>query len=224
MNYLKTAACQANPATSGVRRSAHERLACAALLLALLMIAAQFLVTACTAASSRTPAAVGPAATISQPAKTRSGESVGQPARSESLPRPERDPIDGYRFAIDWLLAQAAPFRAGAEWLAIDTSGMVHLNDENRTRFFMSLEKHGLKLIEKTASELTAEGRIKDGVFPDGLLVTICDFPNALPQSSRMVMTVEIRRSASQTFICPLQIGFWDGSWEILDTRPTTIA
>lgn len=138
---------------------------------------------------------------------------------------PERDPVDGYLLAIDFLMKGAGHMSSGITYLAIDTTEMAHLTAENKSRFFKALEKYRLILLDKTKKELDTEGYIQNTIFEKGLLIKITDKPKPYFTATAMLMDVMILRSGLEAYGAQdLKIYFRNGEWQLTLTGPTIIA
>ena len=83
--------------------------------------------------------------------------------------------VDGYLLAIDKVYHNDITLNEDAIYIAIDTTRMRYLSEENKQRLLEKMEQYGI-VIDATYSELEEQGFIKKGEFSRVILITIDDF------------------------------------------------
>ena len=85
------------------------------------------------------------------------------------------DPIDAYLLVIDKLYEEDTVLNDNIKYLAIDTTTMANLNDDNREILLEELDKYGHTVLDMTFYELEEEEYIRDLYFQKGILIRIED-------------------------------------------------
>lgn len=69
------------------------------------------------------------------------------------------DPVDAYLLVIDKLYEEDPALNDGIEYLAIDTSTMVNLNEESRDILLEELKNYGFTVLDMTYEELEKDSQ-----------------------------------------------------------------
>lgn len=85
------------------------------------------------------------------------------------------DPIDAYLLVIDMLYEDDPALNHNIRYLAIDTTNMTNLTEEDKDILLEELEKYGHTVLNMTYYELEEEGYIEDLYFKEGILIRIED-------------------------------------------------
>ena len=85
------------------------------------------------------------------------------------------DKIGAYTTVIDKLYKEDSALNSNIEYIAVDTSSIVNLDDEEKTKLLSELEIYGLTVLDMTMKELEEEGYIQDLYFEEGILFEIRD-------------------------------------------------
>ena len=85
------------------------------------------------------------------------------------------DPIDAYLLVIDKLYEEDTVLNDNIKYLAIDTTTMVNLNDDNRDILLEELDKYGHTVLDMTFDQLEEEEYTRDLYFQKGILIRIED-------------------------------------------------
>ncbi|MTI70882.1 MAG: hypothetical protein FH751_11590 [Firmicutes bacterium] len=87
------------------------------------------------------------------------------------------DKVDAYTTVIDKLYEEDTALNSNIKYIAIDTSLIVNLNNEEKKELLKDLEKYGFTILDMTIEELKKEGYVKDLYFKKGILFKIKDEP-----------------------------------------------
>ena len=85
------------------------------------------------------------------------------------------DKIGAYTTVIDKLYKEDNALNSNIEYIAIDTSSIVNLDDGEKAELLRELEIYGLTVLDMTMKELEEEGYIQDLYFEEGILFQIRD-------------------------------------------------
>jgi len=89
----------------------------------------------------------------------------------------EVDKLGAYTTVIDKLYEEDNALNSNIKYIAIDTSLIVNLNDEEKAELLKELENYGFTVLDMTIEELEEEGYVKDLYFEEGILFEIEDEP-----------------------------------------------
>ncbi|MEL7649941.1 MAG: hypothetical protein AAGU76_17810 [Sedimentibacter sp.] len=123
------------------------------------------------------------------------------------------DAIGAYEAAIDRLYMEDEALNTGIKYLAIDTSEMVNLTEENKKTLLKNLEKYGLTVLDATMEQLKEQGYIKDTNFEEGILFKIRD--EKMKNSSVAMDVSKFRSGLGAIGYDGMVIKYRDGRWEI---------
>jgi Ca-activated chloride channel family protein len=104
------------------------------------------------------------------------------------------DAVGAYMAVLDKLYSEDSGLNAEIKYLAIDTSKMVNLTDEAKSKLMKELDKYGLTVLDMTFEELQKEGYIEDLAFRNGILFRIEDEPMS---GNKIVMDASKWRSGT---------------------------
>lgn len=83
--------------------------------------------------------------------------------------------VGAYTTAIEKLYEEDSALNHEIQYLAIDTSTIVNLSDEEKDQLLESLEDYGLIVLDRTMDELEEEGYVEDLYFEEGIFFEIED-------------------------------------------------
>lgn len=114
------------------------------------------------------------------------------------------------------------------KYIAIDTSGMNNLTDQEKTKLLELIQdKYGLTILNKTQEELKKEGYIKyidnkfGGLFEEfqsGILISIVDKP--IENNSIIANARQCRRVTEPIWYAHIVIEYNEGNWVITSYGP----
>ena len=81
------------------------------------------------------------------------------------------DPVSAYMVVIDRLMEHAQNLGPGIEYLAIDTTQLIHMNETEKAALQDRMKMYQLTVLERTRAELESDGLIRDLYFEKGLLI-----------------------------------------------------
>lgn len=87
------------------------------------------------------------------------------------------DPMDAYLVVIDMLYKDDSVLNENIKYLAMDTTNMTNLTEEDKEILLEELEEYGHTVLNMTFEELEEEGYIEDLYFKEGILLEIDDEP-----------------------------------------------
>ncbi len=87
------------------------------------------------------------------------------------------DKIGAYTTVIDKLYEEDTALNSDIEYIAIDTSLIINLDDEEKAELLKELEDYGFTVLDMTMEELKEEGYVEDLYFEEGILFEIEDEP-----------------------------------------------
>lgn len=85
------------------------------------------------------------------------------------------DKVGAYTTVIDKLYEEDSGLNSNIKYIAIDTSQIVNLNDEEKAELLKELEDYNLEVLDMTFEELEKEGYIEDLYFEEGIFFEIED-------------------------------------------------
>lgn len=89
----------------------------------------------------------------------------------------EVDKVGAYATVIDKLYEEDSALNSEIKYIALDTSLIVNLNDEEKAELLKELENYGFSVLDMTFEELKDKGYVKDLYFEEGILFRIKDEP-----------------------------------------------
>jgi hypothetical protein len=135
----------------------------------------------------------------------------------------QTDMVSGYLFVIEYLATTERDIRDMPlmKYLAVDTSKLVGLTAEEKTHLLAELEKYQLKILDKTFTELVAEGYIKKAAyeFENGAFIEI---KNISIKGSTMTMDAFIFFAGLNGWgLLDFDITYDGSNWSISRTKIT---
>jgi len=85
------------------------------------------------------------------------------------------DKVGAYTTAIEKLYEEDSALNSDIQYIAIDTSTIVNLDDEEKDALLEELEDYGYTVLDRTMDELEEEGYVKDLYFEEGIFFEIED-------------------------------------------------
>lgn len=85
--------------------------------------------------------------------------------------------VDAYLEAIDLIYHTSPELNEPIKYLAIDTSVLLHLDEESRTNLLTGLSDYGVNVLDSSFEDLNTQGYLKDGYFEEGLFLKLEDSP-----------------------------------------------
>ena len=155
---------------------------------------------------------------------SKTTESVSELSSSVSSPTIEvPDLVEGYLLVIDHLVNYGSSgIHSWDKYLAIDTSKMVNLTPDDKTRLIKKMEKYKLQVLNKTWDELEKDGYIIGSEFEHGLLIIIED---KKMESNSITMDASRERGALNAYgLLDFRIRFASGQWEMADINITWVS
>jgi hypothetical protein len=154
---------------------------------------------------------------------TQSVSETSDPINSTSTTSIQQlDVVDGYLLVVDYLLNNGEAIVEQDKYLALDTSKMVNLSLDDKTRLLQDLEAYGLQVLNKTRAELEQEGYIVGTNFEHGILIEIKDM-----RMEANTITMDASRYRGGVFAFGMEdfrIRYVSGRWEITDIDITWVA
>lgn len=100
----------------------------------------------------------------------------------------EIDKVGAYTTIIDKIYNEGITLNENIKYLALDTTSIVNLNDEEKATLLKELEIYGFEVLNKTSKELETEGYIDENhYFKEGILIHIKD---ELMKRNRITMDI----------------------------------
>ncbi len=87
------------------------------------------------------------------------------------------DKVGAYTTVIDKLYVEDTALNHKIKYIAVDTSSIINLNDEEKTALLQEIESYGYTVLDMTIEELKEEGYVEDLYFEEGILFEIEDEP-----------------------------------------------
>lgn len=126
------------------------------------------------------------------------------------------DPVDkvgAYTTVIDKLYEEDSALNSNIKYIALDTSSIVNLNNEEKAELLKELENYGFTVLDMTIEQLEEEGYVKDLYFEEGILFRIKDQPI---KGNSITMDISKWRSGLGSIgYDGTIVKYKDGKWEI---------
>lgn len=140
--------------------------------------------------------------------------------------------VEAYAMVIDEIYTIDPALNDGIKYLAIDTSGMANLTDQEKRKLINLFRdnQYGLIVLNKTHEELIKEGYIKNindheeypyYRFLEGILISITDKP--MENNMISMLAMKSRSSLGAMGYGDLKIEYKDGSW-VITTKGIQVA
>lgn len=126
------------------------------------------------------------------------------------------DKIGAYTTVIDRLYNEDIALNSDIKYIAIDTSKINNLSNEEKLSLVKDLEKYGYIVLNMTFEELEKEGYIKELYFKEGILFKIEDEP---ANGNSITMDVSKWRSGLGAIgYDDLKVEYKNSKWEVTKT------
>ena len=126
------------------------------------------------------------------------------------------DTIGAYTTVIDQLYNEDMALNSEIKYIAVDTSLMINLSDEQKPVFLKELEKYGYTVLDMTFETLEQQGYIEDLYFKEGILFKISD---EIIRGNSITMDVQKWRSGLGAIgYDDLVVKYNNGKWKITKT------
>ncbi len=121
-----------------------------------------------------------------------------------------------YITVIDKLYNEDSALNSDIKYVAIDTSLINNLNDEQKSSLLKDLERYGYTVLDMTFEELEAQGYIEDLFFKEGILFKIED--ESVGNKSIIMDASKWRSGLGSIGYDDLKIEYKNGKWEVTST------
>lgn len=132
------------------------------------------------------------------------------------------DTVGAYTAVIDKLYNEDMALNSDIKYIAVDTSAIVNLSEEEKARLLKEIEKYGYTVLDMTFDELEQEGYIKDLYFKEGILFKIED--EAISSNSITMDVSKWRSGLGAIGYEDLKVEYKNGRWEITKTGSAWIS
>lgn len=124
-----------------------------------------------------------------------------------------RDIVGAYTTVIDKLYNEDMALNHDIKYIAIDTSLINNLSEDQKSALLKDVEKYGYIVLDMTFEELEEQGYIDDLYFKEGILFKIEDRPMS---GNSILMDVSKWRSGLGAIgYDDLKVQFKSGNWKI---------
>lgn len=132
------------------------------------------------------------------------------------------DVVGAYAVVIDKLYNEDIALNSDIKYIAIDTSLINNLSEEQKSSLLKDLEKYGYTVLDMTFEELEKEGYIEDLYFKEGILFKIKD---KTVNGKSITMDVSKWRSGLGAIgYDDLKVEYKNGKWEVTKTGSAWIS
>ena len=132
------------------------------------------------------------------------------------------DILGAYNEVIDKLYNEDIALNSDIKYIAIDTSLINNLSEEQKSSLLKDLEKYGYTVLDMTFEELEKEGYIENLYFKEGILFKIEDKPVS---GKSITMDVSKWRSGLGAIgYDDLKVEYKNGKWEVTKTGSAWIS
>lgn len=132
------------------------------------------------------------------------------------------DTVGAYTTVIDKLYNEDMALNSDIKYIAVDTSSIVNISEEEVSRLLKEIEKYGYDVLDMTFEELEQEGYIKDLYFEEGILFRIKD--NVMSGSSITMDVSKWRSGLGAIGYDDLRVKYRDSKWEVTKTGTAWIS
>jgi len=123
------------------------------------------------------------------------------------------DKVGAYKTVIEKLYEEDSALNSEIQYIAIDTSTIVNLDDEEKNALLEELENYGFTVLDMTMAELEEEGYVKDLYFEEGIFFEIKD--EAIKGNSITMDVSKWRSGLGAIGYDGMVVTYMDGQWEI---------
>lgn len=135
--------------------------------------------------------------------------------------REELDMVGTYTTVIDKLYNEDTALNHDIKYIAVDTSLIKNLSDEQKSVLLKEIEGYGYMVLDLTFEELEKQGYIEDLYFKEGILFKLEDITR-----SRNSITMDIskwRSGLGAIGYNDLVVKYTKGKWEVIKNRNSTL-
>lgn len=121
--------------------------------------------------------------------------------------------VGAYTTAIEKLYEEDSALNHEIQYIAIDTSTIVNLSDEEKDQLLESLKDYGFTVLDRTMEELEEEGYVEDLYFEEGIFFEIED--EAIEGNSITMDISKWRSGLGAIGYDGMVLTYKDNRWEI---------
>ncbi|WP_312811246.1 hypothetical protein [Sedimentibacter sp.] len=132
------------------------------------------------------------------------------------------DTIGAYTTVIDKLYNEDDALNSEIKFIAIDTSLIKNLTDEQKFTLLKEVEKYGYTVLDMTFEELEENGYIEDLYFKEGILFRLED--NTIKGKSIIMDASKWRSGLGAIGYNGLQVEYKNGEWKITKVESSWIS
>ncbi|MBP7223121.1 MAG: hypothetical protein KBA50_07720 [Sedimentibacter sp.] len=125
------------------------------------------------------------------------------------------DPTGAYSLVIDKLYNEDSALNHEIKYIAVDTSLIKNLSEEQKSALLKEVEKYGFEVLDMTIEELKEEGYIEDLFFKEGILFKLEDEP--IGGNSILMNVSKWRSGLGAIGYDDLKVKYKNGKWQITD-------
>lgn len=134
----------------------------------------------------------------------------------------ELDMVGAYTTVIDKLYNEDTALNSDIKYIAVDTSLIKNLSDEQRSILLKKVEDYGYIVLDMTFKELEEQGYIDDLYFKEGILFKLEDVSKS---KNSITMDVSKWRSGLGAIgYDDLVVKYQNGKWEVKKTGSAWIS
>lgn len=132
------------------------------------------------------------------------------------------EPVGAYTTVIDKLYNEDIALNSNIKYIAVDTSLIKNLSDEQKFALLKEVEKYGLTVLHMTFEELEKQGFIEDLYFKEGILFRLED--ELMSGSSINMDASKWRSGLGAIGYNDLEVKYKNGKWIITKTGSAWIS
>lgn len=133
-----------------------------------------------------------------------------------------QDPVGAYSTVIDKLYNESVALNHDIKFIAIDTSLINNLSEEQKSDLLKDVEKYGYEVLDMTFEELEEQGYIEDLYFKEGILFKLKDKP--ISRNSILMNVSKWRSGLGAIGYNDLKVEYKNGNWKIKMTGSAWIS
>lgn len=126
------------------------------------------------------------------------------------------DKVGAYTAVIDKLYNEDEALNSDIKYIAVDTSLINYLSDNQKLILLKDLEKYGYTVLDMTFEELEKEGYIEDLYFKEGILFKLED--KTMNKNSITMNVSKWRSGLGAIGYDDLKAVYKNGKWEVTKT------
>ncbi len=132
------------------------------------------------------------------------------------------EPVGAYTTVIDKLYNEDMALNHDIKYIAVDTSLINNLSEEQKSELLKEIEKYGYIVLDMTFDKLEEQGYIEELYFKEGILFNIEDKPMS---GNAILMNVSKWRSGLGAIgYNDLKVEYKNGNWKITKTGSAWIS